>query len=73
MRVIPSWSTDYLDILYVCRLNYLLGGFAAGGVFGAWKHNHVSGLTVGLFLGKQLLFTLIRHVMHIKHFSFIPR
>ncbi|KAH8257945.1 hypothetical protein KR038_003357 [Drosophila bunnanda] len=33
------------------KINYLLGGFAAGGVFGAWKHNHVAGLCAGLFLG----------------------
>ncbi|XP_017868826.1 PREDICTED: NADH dehydrogenase [ubiquinone] 1 alpha subcomplex subunit 11 [Drosophila arizonae] len=33
------------------KLNYLIGGFAAGGVFGAWKHNHVAGLVTGLFLG----------------------
>ncbi|XP_068143999.1 NADH dehydrogenase [ubiquinone] 1 alpha subcomplex subunit 11 [Drosophila tropicalis] len=33
------------------KINYFLGGFAAGGVFGAWKHNHVAGLCAGLFLG----------------------
>lgn len=33
------------------KFNYFLGGFAAGGVFGAWKHNHVAGLCAGLFLG----------------------
>lgn len=37
-----------------CRINYLIGGFAAGGVFGAWKHNHVAGLCAGLFLGKSI-------------------
>ncbi|KAH8355124.1 hypothetical protein KR093_006420 [Drosophila rubida] len=33
------------------KLNYLAGGFAAGGVFGAWRHSHVAGLVAGLFLG----------------------
>ncbi|ALC40497.1 CG9350, partial [Drosophila busckii] len=33
------------------KINYLIGGFAAGGVFGAWKRNHVAGLCAGLFLG----------------------
>ncbi|XP_067634178.1 NADH dehydrogenase [ubiquinone] 1 alpha subcomplex subunit 11 [Eurosta solidaginis] len=33
------------------KFNYFLGGFAAGGVYGAWQKNHVSGLVVGLFLG----------------------
>jgi len=30
----------------------MIGGFAAGGVYGAWKHSHVAGLVAGLFLGE---------------------
>ncbi|XP_061388986.1 NADH dehydrogenase [ubiquinone] 1 alpha subcomplex subunit 11-like [Musca vetustissima] len=33
------------------RLNYFIGGFAAGGVFGAWRRSHVAGLVMGLFFG----------------------
>ncbi|EDS35811.1 mitochondrial NADH:ubiquinone oxidoreductase B14.7 subunit [Culex quinquefasciatus] len=30
-------------------LNYVVGAFAAGGVYGAWKRNVVAGLVTGLF------------------------
>ncbi|XP_037821326.1 NADH dehydrogenase [ubiquinone] 1 alpha subcomplex subunit 11-like [Lucilia sericata] len=33
------------------RLNYFLGGMAAGGVYGAWRRNHVAGLVMGLAFG----------------------
>jgi len=33
------------------KLNYLIGGMAAGGVYGAWKRNHVAGLVMGVFFG----------------------
>uniref|UniRef100_A0A1L8EBD7 NADH dehydrogenase [ubiquinone] 1 alpha subcomplex subunit 11 n=1 Tax=Haematobia irritans TaxID=7368 RepID=A0A1L8EBD7_HAEIR len=33
------------------RFNYFLGGFAAGGVYGAWRRSHVAGLVMGLFFG----------------------
>lgn len=51
MRCSRCLTNPYLN----CRFNYFLGGFAAGGVFGAWKHNHVAGLCTGLFLGEFLL------------------
>lgn len=33
------------------KLNYVIGGFAAGAVYGAWRRNHVAGLVAGLFFG----------------------
>lgn len=39
-------------MLSILRLNYFLGGMAAGGVYGAWRRNHVAGLVVGLAFGK---------------------
>lgn len=39
-----------IDIVFTFRLNYVIGGCAAGGVFGAWKRNAVLGLVMcGVF------------------------
>lgn len=33
------------------RINYVLGGLAAGGVYGAWNKSFVAGCVSGLFFG----------------------
>ncbi|XP_054738426.1 NADH dehydrogenase [ubiquinone] 1 alpha subcomplex subunit 11 [Anastrepha obliqua] len=33
------------------KLNYFIGGVAAGAVYGAWRRNHVAGLVAGFFFG----------------------
>lgn len=39
------------------RLNYFLGGMAAGGVYGAWSRSFVAGAVVGVFLGLRNRFS----------------
>uniref|UniRef100_A0A1B0AF86 NADH dehydrogenase [ubiquinone] 1 alpha subcomplex subunit 11 n=1 Tax=Glossina pallidipes TaxID=7398 RepID=A0A1B0AF86_GLOPL len=51
------------------RLNYFLGGMAAGAVYGAWRRNHVTGLTMGLFFG---LAAMVKKLSKIEGWEFFP-
>ena len=50
--------------LYRVRLNYFLGGMAAGAVFGSWARSVPYGGAMGLFFGK-----FVEHFICDKRFS----
>lgn len=52
------WNHFYVifDLFhFINRWNPVLGGFCSAGVYGAWMRCHVTGYTLGLFFGKNIV------------------